>query len=62
MVTTTSLTKTQYFEHLENLKNENNYKSPTFIICTNTSLEKEGNVSTIDTFLYKKQIEVKPNL
>lgn len=63
MLTKNTLSKKQYFQHLEKLNVENNYKNPTFIFSTNTNLEKSGNVSTVEHYLYINKIkEEKANL
>lgn len=59
------LNQKQYFEHLENLKSKSNYQKPTFIFQTSTSNAKEGEVSTIEHYLFmnKNKIEeIKSNL
>lgn len=59
------LSKTQYFEHLQEIKNQSTYKNPAYICVSNTSLElgAHGDHSTLDHFLFmNKTNEVKPNL
>ena len=45
------------------LKEKNNYKHPTFIMSTNTALDKESNISTVEYYLNtNKPKEIKPIL
>lgn len=58
-----AISKKKYFQHLEELKEKNNYKHPTFIMSTNTALDKESNISTVEYYLNtNKPKEIKPIL
>lgn len=60
-----TLSKSQYFEHLQKIKNRSTYKNPAYICVSNTNLDLgvHGSHSTLDHFLFmNKTEEVKPIL
>ena len=59
------LSKSQYFEHLQEIKNQSTYKNPAYICVSNTSLElgAHGDHSTLVHFLFmNKTAALKPSL